>query len=264
MLLQRVLTALILIPIALGIMIYLNSNAFLIFTALIVLGGAWEWTNFMQLKTTWTRFAYLACIVLMLYAALHIPLLTLLIGAVWWVLATVSLVLYHFGIRVIRGPSRGVIGVLVLVPCWLAINLIRKDNVNPLLFFFILIWLADSIAYFVGRKWGKTKFAPNISPQKSVQGAVAALVSAIGITLLACWYFHFPTNTWFWACILAMVTVAFSIVGDLFESMLKREAGLKDSGKLLPGHGGILDRMDSLTAAAPIFVLGAILMGMYL
>ena len=139
-----------------------------------------------------------------------------------------------------------------------------EKSLHFLLFLFVLIWGADTAAYFSGKKWGKNKLAPLVSPGKSIQGAVGAMIFSILLTFLALWIGRDSFQGWFWATVLSIITVLFSIVGDLFESMLKRRVDLKDSGQLLPGHGGLLDRIDSLTAAAPIFALGALLLGMYL
>jgi phosphatidate cytidylyltransferase len=154
-------------------------------------------------------------------------------------------------------------GFLVLIPCWAALNYLRSlhDGIYTLLFLFALIWGADSAAYFVGRKWGKHKLAPQVSPGKSWQGLCGALVCALFIAAIAGWLSETPIQLWWRGAVIAVVTVLFSVMGDLFESMIKRQAGVKDSGQLLPGHGGLLDRIDSLTAAAPIFVLVMMLGG---
>ena len=119
-----------------------------------------------------------------------------------------------------------------------------------------MIWIADIAAYFVGKKFGKSKLAPGISPGKSVQGLWGALVASLIIAIVGFQLFEIKTPQWFYFVCLCLATALISIVGDLYESLLKRRAGVKDSGKILPGHGGILDRIDSLTAAAPGFILG--------
>jgi phosphatidate cytidylyltransferase len=151
---------------------------------------------------------------------------------------------------------RGIIGVFVLVPCWLALNYIRNqsDGIYALLFLLILIWGADTTAYFVGKKFGRTKLAPQVSPGKTVVGLYAALICTFIIACIALLICQIPLRFWFGGILISLITVFFSIIGDLTESMLKRAAKLKDSGQILPGHGGLLDRIDSLTAAAPIFV----------
>jgi phosphatidate cytidylyltransferase len=151
------------------------------------------------------------------------------------------------------------------VPCWVAINyiFIQHEGRLALLFLFILIWGADSAAYFVGKKWGKHKLAPQVSPGKSIEGMMGALVFTILLAIITQLLCRIPLERWHWGILLSLLTVIFSIVGDLFESMLKRNAGIKDSGNILPGHGGLLDRIDSLTAAAPVFAFGSWVIGTY-
>jgi phosphatidate cytidylyltransferase len=268
MLKQRILTALILIPIALGILFYLPPVYFRFVTAFLVLAGAWEWSNFMEIKTKSWRLVYCLLLAILCYASIFIFDFYLLSATfIWWLIAFIFILLYPRASDW-WGKSkfiRGLMGVMVLVPCWAAINIIRaqEDGIYALLFLFILIWGADSAAYFVGRLWGKHKLAPQVSPGKSWQGFAGAMVFSILITFAAAWLSQTPTILWPWAMALSLTTVVFSVIGDLFESMLKRRVGLKDSSQLLPGHGGILDRIDSLTAAAPVFAFGGWLLGMY-
>jgi len=269
MLKQRIITAIILIPIILVAVIYLSPLAFCVFTALIALGGAWEWTNLMQISKPSRRWLYLILVVLVFIYSLFIPVRYIFIGAlIWWVYAAILVIYYPRGNWLWNKSVflQSVMGLFVLVPCWASINYIRnQDNgLLGLLFLFVLIWSADSTAYFVGKKWGTKRLAPLVSPGKSWQGLMGALLIATLIALITLWLCKIPFPIWPWAVLLSLVTVLFSVVGDLFESMMKREAGLKDSGKLLPGHGGLLDRIDSLTAGVPIFVLGALLLGAYL
>ncbi|EKE23342.1 MAG: Phosphatidate cytidylyltransferase [uncultured bacterium] len=125
------------------------------------------------------------------------------------------------------------------------------------MYLFLLVWGADSGAYFVGRKFGKKKLAPNVSPNKSVEGLYGGIVtSMLIVTAVALLYLDMTWPELILFLILSVVTVFSSVLGDLFESMIKRRAGIKDSGRILPGHGGVLDRIDSLLAAAPIFAAG--------
>lgn len=154
-------------------------------------------------------------------------------------------------------------GLLVLIPAWTGLVWIHQLDRGPylVLSLLILIWIADSSAYFAGRRWGRHKLAPAVSPGKTREGAYGALAGGLcwGVTL-AFWYA--PTGgLGIGLVLLCLVTVLASIIGDLYESLIKRERGLKDSGALLPGHGGILDRIDSLTAAAPVFALGLYVLG---
>lgn len=267
MLKQRIITALILIPIALAVLFFLPPQYFFMLTALIALVGAWEWCNLLMVKKKSARFLYLFLIALTLLGAAFVPVtLIFILAFIWWIVATVLIVLYPRATRWAQTIYwRAAMGIVVLVPCWAAINYIRNqaDGTFALLFLFILIWGADSVAYFAGKKWGKTKLAPNVSPGKSIQGAGAALIFSIIFTMAILWFNEIPLRFWTWAIFLSVITIVFSIIGDLFESMLKRQVNLKDSSRLLPGHGGLLDRIDSLTAAAPVFALGAIVLGEY-
>jgi len=151
-------------------------------------------------------------------------------------------------------------GWVVLIPLWLCLLWLHQLNPTLLLALFALIWLADSAAYFVGRRWGQRKLAPKTSPGKTWAGVGGALIAALPVGLLIGALEGYGAATLAGFCMLCLLTVAASVVGDLFESLLKRRAGVKDSGTLLPGHGGVLDRVDSLTAAAPLFYLGMTLL----
>ncbi len=132
----------------------------------------------------------------------------------------------------------------------------RGDGVYLVLFLLVMIWIADSAAYFSGRRWGKTRLAGRISPGKSWEGVFGALFATSAFSLAAASFKDMQGTEILVFLFICLVTVSASILGDLMESMIKRQSGLKDSGSLLPGHGGVLDRMDSLTAAAPVFLSG--------
>lgn len=269
MLMKRILTALILIPITLAALFYLSPPMFYLFTGIIALGAAWEWSNLMGVTTLKGKIIYLLITAIIFAWLLKISVFAVFIVAFfWWLIAAFLVFTYprHGGLWATSVFMRGVMGLFVIVPCMAAINFMRNqsDGIYALLFLFVLVWSADSAAYFTGKKWGKRKLAASVSPGKTWEGVFGALIFSALITLCTLWMINIPYSLWPWALILSLIAVLFSIVGDLFESMMKREAGVKDSGNLLPGHGGLLDRIDSLTAAAPIFVLGGILLGMYL
>jgi len=268
MLAQRLITAAVLIPFLLAAIFLLPIAWFLLLTAALTLWAGWEWSSLMQIQKTRWRWCYLLILLCCMVALLLAPSFSLyLVVFIWWLAAALYVFTYPKTSAWWRTSFfwRGIMGILVLAPCFTAINYIRnqEEGAYPLLFLLILIWSADSAAYFIGKKWGTRPLAPKVSPGKSWQGVggalAAALVVAIGMLTLC----HIPLKEWPWGIALSFITVAFSIVGDLFESMLKRAAGVKDSGRLLPGHGGLLDRIDSLTAAAPIYTFGALLLGMY-
>jgi phosphatidate cytidylyltransferase len=153
----------------------------------------------------------------------------------------------------------------MVVPAWVAAWLIhREPSAGPLwtLFVLMLIWVADVSAYFAGRRFGQHKLAPRISPGKTREGVYGALVGTALFAGVAGWLIEPVPVGHALLIVLATVTVLFSIVGDLFESLIKRQSNLKDSGSLLPGHGGMLDRIDSVLAALPIFVCGRYLIGL--
>lgn len=267
MLKQRLFTAMILISITVAILFYLPPLAFCLLSGGVALIAAWEWSYLMGLKTMVARLFYLFIFtaILCISGFIFIPFI-LTVAFVWWLLATFLIFFYpslnHWWMKSVFW--RGLMGVIVLVPCWCALNFIRNlhhgEGVYTLLFLFMLVWGADSAAYFVGKRWGRTKFIPQVSPGKSLQGLYGATGLSIIVASTGLWVCQVPYSLWGGMILLALVTVLFSVAGDLFESMLKRQAGVKDSSQLLPGHGGFLDRIDSLTAAAPIFALGSILL----
>lgn len=180
--------------------------------------------------------------------------------ALWWF----GQAAYLFRIRAIE-TSEGVVpwllasAVPVLFGSWLAVvHLHGYPQLGPklVLFLLVLIWTADIAAYFTGRRWGKTKLAPALSPGKTRAGVYGALAGAVLAALSLAWWLGMSPSLAGLAVILCVVTAFVSVVGDLYESLVKRRRGVKDSGRLLPGHGGILDRIDSLMAAAPVFALG--------
>lgn len=274
MLKYRILTAVILVPVFLALLFWLPPAGFLILTTFIVLWGAFEWTSFLGITRILHRFWYpliilflmISLMLFLMRGSMYMPMDYIFYPVVaWWLLAFALVVLYPRASE-IWGKSiilRAIMGAFVLIPCWLALNYIRsaENGIYILLYLFVLIWGADIGAYFVGRKWGKRKLAPLVSPGKSWEGLAGALIVTSLIVIASLIGLDRPYVIWPASILLAICTVLFSVLGDLFESMLKRNVGLKDSGRALPGHGGILDRIDSLTAAAPVFALGAMLMG---
>ena len=277
MLKQRVLTALVLAPLLIALVLLTNTRVFALLLAVIFLAGLWEWTRMSGLRNRPSR-----ALLLLGYAvamALLWPVvrsqwwwLPTLVGLAWWLLAFLWLRHISFG----ASPTRAHVvlkllaGVLVVVPAWCAAVALHGAHVTYapphapwwLVFFACIVVAADVGAYFAGSRLGKHKLAPAISPGKTWEGVYGALVCAAIIGLAGGWIAHAPAGLLVGVIVLALVTVVFSIVGDLFESMMKRHAGVKDSGTLFPGHGGLFDRMDSLVAALPVFVLGKALLGL--
>jgi len=217
---------------------------------LIVLAGAYEWARLCQIGKGGAWFY--AVVLTTTYGALVFmgggP-IALALATVFWVVA-VPLWLAR-GVATRHRLALIAAGVIVLVPAGYALAILQPRQVLAAL---ILVWVADTAAYFAGRKWGRRKLAPSISPGKTWEGAWGGLAAAVAYAII-CGTFLLGTMGWPALAVAAALLTAISIVGDLFESAAKRQAGVKDSGALLPGHGGILDRIDSATAVLPVAAL---------
>ena len=182
------------------------------------------------------------------------------VGCAGWCAATVWIVHYqrHEGPRLDNPLVLAFLGWLALVPALAALLTLLARGPTQLLALFALVWGADIFAYFGGKRFGKHRLASRVSPGKTWEGLMSALLGTQALALAGVGLFE-PMSV---AALVALTALTFvaSVVGDLFESLLKRQRGVKDSGNLLPGHGGLLDRIDSLLAAAPVFTLGLILM----
>jgi len=270
---QRLLTALILIPLVVWAVLGLSTNTLAWILALFVVLASWEWGHLVGLTSTAGRVGYtllVEALLLLAYVSSQafagFAELIFILAGLWWLVGTGWVLRYHGGTGIKPWDTTiGMIaGVMVLVPTWLALTRIHDiSDAGPylMLFVMVLIWAADSGAYFVGRKLGRHKLAPAVSPGKTVEGVFGGLAAAGVFALFCAFGFDLPTLGVVGFVLLSLVVVLFSVVGDLLESMFKRRVGLKDSGQILPGHGGMLDRIDSLTAAAPIFALGLNLFG---
>ncbi len=225
--------------------------------------AAWEWSGFLRLTAVLPRALYVLLTLGLLGFAWRFAAqpggLTLLLGvaAAWWV---VALAWIHWAPHDVNRLRAVAAGWLTLVPAGVALLWLHDDPVRGvrwLLFTFFLVWAADTGAYFAGRKFGRHKLAPEVSPGKTWEGAAGGLVLVALLAFVAAGTLGQPPVSFMLLC---LVVAAFSIVGDLSESLFKRIAGLKDSGHLIPGHGGLLDRIDSITAAAPLLLLGRVLL----
>jgi phosphatidate cytidylyltransferase len=269
MLLSRVLTAAVLIPLVLLAIFKLPNSIFSLVWGVIILGGSWEWSNLSSYKNRGMRFALVMAIALALFGFAHAPLgfqnLLLWLACLGWL--AISVLLFSFPVQLMARSYSPVlltvIGFVVLVPAWHALSQLHGMINGPVhvVYFLFLIWIADSAAYFAGRAFGRNKLAPTISPGKTREGALGAIVgTAIYATVFATFNDELAFDSTAFI-LLSVITVLFSICGDLFESLAKRKRGIKDSGSILPGHGGILDRVDSLLCAAPIYLVGLTLIG---
>lgn len=268
MLKQRILTALVLAPVMIGGIFYLPITQFMLFIAAIVVIGAWEWANLAGLKTALPRIAYAVFIAALIGALSYFDAVqepeVLYLAFAWWMLAFV-LVATHpkFSAAWSHTVTRLVMGVFVLVPMWVGFVQIKSYPFNDYLILFVMfvIWGADVGAYFSGRRFGKRKLAPNVSPGKTWEGVYGGLLATTIIACLGAWFLQDNTslslslNQWLLIIATTYVLTFVSVVGDLLESLLKRHRGIKDSSNLLPGHGGVMDRIDSMTAAIPVFAL---------
>ncbi|CAK0755910.1 Phosphatidate cytidylyltransferase [Gammaproteobacteria bacterium] len=265
---RRIITASILIPpVVMGILL-LPTAVLALLTGLVIALGAWEWAVLVGLP----RYGYVALTGSALVVA-------------WWFLQnsstpmdlpTFGVAVWGLGLLVVwryprlpswwwTRPTKVLAGVLVLVPAWASLIALHgghlpgaSDGPRYTLFLFILVWAADSAAFFTGKKWGNRRLAPRVSPAKTMEGLWGAIVATMAIAAGGAWWLGLGTQQWIPFAGLCVVTLLSSVLGDLFESVIKRTQGAKDSGTLLPGHGGVLDRIDSLTAAAPVFVVGLV------
>ena len=261
MLKQRIITALILLPIALGGFFLLDGWPFALFIGAVVTLGAWEWARLAGLSAQPQRVAYAVLVAALLYVAYLVPSLApWLLGAavLWWLLATLLVLNYPDSSRYWGGLSgKLLIGLLILLPAWQGLVQLKQwPQANALIIaVMVLVWGADIGAYFAGKAFGKRKLAPRVSPGKSWEGFFGGLAASLLITLAVGLQQGWQTSGLLLALAGALLVVAVSVIGDLTESMFKRQSGIKDSSNLLPGHGGVLDRIDSLTAAIPLFAV---------
>ncbi|MEK1913340.1 phosphatidate cytidylyltransferase [Pseudomonas sp. NFPP07] len=261
MLKQRIITALILLPIALCGFFLLEGSAFALFIGLVVTLGAWEWARLAGFEAQSTRIAYAVVVAALLFLMQLLPgIAPWVLGAavLWWGLATFLVLTYprtreHWA----GAAAKLVIGLLILLPAWQGLVFIKQQPLGNWLIMavMVLVWGADIGAYFSGKAFGKRKLAPQVSPGKSWEGAYGGLLLSLVITAVVGLVAGWSVGQIILGLLGAAIVVFISVVGDLTESMFKRQAGIKDSSNLLPGHGGVLDRIDSLTAAIPVFAV---------
>lgn len=273
----RLLAALVMTPLAVAAILLLPTPWMMVLAALLFLAGLWEWFDLAEIDDPLARTvllaAHLALMVAIVWASRSTigPTLVLfqlasVIGVIWWLLALMWLGHYQFAsdhnthARVFKLAA----GALSVIPAWCALAWIHASTPNGhhwLLVALTIVWAADSGAYFAGRTLGRHKLAPRISPNKTIEGlaggVVAGVVAGVGVAFLLAGAQPAQLPA---VALVALAAVLFSVVGDLFESLLKRHAGVKDSGHLIPGHGGVLDRIDGVLAALPVFALGKALL----
>jgi phosphatidate cytidylyltransferase len=270
MLKQRVITALILAPLVVTAVLLLPTFYVALLLSLVVGVGSREWARLSGMTELSQQLLYsllILCLMVCCYRYLPETWIPVIMGfsVLWWCHVLLRITQYRADhVPVQSQLLKSLEGVIVLLPSWLALITMHRIPVygpGLLLFVLILIWSADVGAYFAGHRWGQTKLAPEVSPGKTREGVYGAVISALLCGLILVWWLETGWVKSPLILILCLITMLSSVVGDLFESLLKRQRGMKDSGTLLPGHGGMLDRIDSLTAAAPVFLFGLILLG---
>ena len=273
----RVITALVMAPIAIAAIWFLPTEWMMVVAAMLFLMGLWEWFDLAEIEDPVSRtvllIAHMALMVAIVWGSrsssgytFALFELATVIGVVWWLLAGAWLTRHTFAsnheswARVFKLAA----GALAVIPAWCALTWLHATEPNGhrwLLAALMVVWAADTGAYFAGRAFGRNKLAPTISPNKTVEGMVGGVASgvivgcALGV-LAGATVDQLPL-----VAIASFAAAMFSVIGDLFESLLKRHVGVKDSGHLLPGHGGVLDRIDGVLAALPVFALSKALLG---
>lgn len=263
-LVQRVITALTLLPIVIWCLFFApDAWAFRLFAGAIVVVAAWEWAALMGWQRAVWRGAYAASVLAALTALAFMPEVEKLqlplygIAVVFWLGAHRLVTGYpantaHWAHVSLLAP----VGFVLLIPAWLGLTTLHGVSPWWLMYLFLLVWGADTGAYFAGRAFGKNKLAPSVSPGKTLEGFFGGLALAMVVAMSVAVFRDLEGRRFLAFMGLALLTTLASVLGDLFESMVKRHAGIKDSGSIFPGHGGAMDRIDSLTAAAPVFALG--------
>ncbi|MCE7648004.1 phosphatidate cytidylyltransferase [Vibrio fluvialis] len=273
---QRIITALILAPLVILGIFFLPLPWFILALAVVTLLGFWEWTQFVQHTS---RYIALLPAILVGGASFFLispavqPLATLngthfailAIGTIWWLYSSFLAITFPRSRRWWEesNPARHLFGLLTLLPFFWSVVFLRAEGMETdfyhgaklVLFVCLIVWAADSGAYFSGKSLGKHKMAPAVSPNKTIEGLVGGVIAAMIVGWLFADWFAIEFSSLSIMLLTILLTVVISVLGDLVESMFKRVSGIKDSSNIIPGHGGILDRIDSLTAAFPVFAL---------
>lgn len=280
MLKDRVLSAIVLLMVIFAVLFFFNPFFFALSVGGIVSLGVWEWTQFAKIKQAFWRFFIAGLFASFMFVFIYsfapqlsvghvfedFAALFLFASVIWWCVALGLVITYPKSAALWSKSAllQGAFGILTLIPFFFAVLKLRLDHylqspyqgIGLLLYVCVLVWAADSGAYFAGRAFGKHKLSPKVSPGKTWEGVLGGVISAGVLATLFIFAFGdslFSQVSMLPLIVLSVATVAISVLGDLTESLFKREAKIKDSSQLIPGHGGVLDRIDSLTAALPFF-----------
>lgn len=258
---QRLITAAILVPVVLLSLLYLSGEVIAFLLAVVMAYGAWEWSRFVAPESLPVRIFFIV-VVADAIAAIYLLRGFDLSFPYFFEAATVGWTLMVIWVARYPTPLPGLVafvtGAAILVVAWASLSVLAIAGWQWLLFLLLLVWAADVGAYFVGKRYGVRKLAPAVSPGKTWAGVVGGVALALFVSAAGAAWFGLPMIPFLLLCLFAALI---SVVGDLTVSMFKRGQGLKDSGRLLPGHGGLLDRVDSLLSASPVLVLGLIHLG---
>ena len=269
MLIKRIITGLILLAGFSYVFFYTSPSVFYWVVVALLVGSSWEWGNLIGLNT-WVKKVFLVVVYLLVaMGTFWLPVGALLIVySLWWCFAFITILLYAKGQAL--WAKRTWVGFLMGVPAlgsaFIGFNVLRNFEDGPAIvfYFILLIAAADSLAYFSGRAFGKHKLLEVLSPKKTWEGFCGGLLGSACVAVGGGVYFHMSFRMLIAFIGVSLIAVLFSVIGDLFISLLKRQQQLKDTGRLLPGHGGLLDRLDGLNAAVSVFTLGLILMTLWL
>jgi phosphatidate cytidylyltransferase len=271
---QRIITALILAPLIILGIFQLPFVAFVAFIAAVTLIGLWEWSQFVGCESR-VKMMIPGAILVVGLSVFAYPQLSfshtlsffsqalLSIGVIWWVWASYAAMNFPDSARGWKHKLnlKHAFGLFTLLPFFWSVVLLRSEGLEYdathgaklVLFVCLVVWTADSAAYFAGRRFGQRKMAPNVSPNKTIEGLIGGLIGAPLTGWFFAQWFDIQFANYLVMAITILLTVVLSVLGDLVESMFKRVSGIKDSGHIIPGHGGVLDRIDSLTSAFPVF-----------
>ena len=277
MLKQRLLTIVVILPLFIAALFLFHADWFAILLLVVLALGLYEWSVLSAIDSIPVQVVYVIAGLVIAYALIYrlpsglVSQVFFLAMALHWVIVAAWLARYNRAVQ--SGPGQTgngslgwLNGYIVLIPAVLGLHILKAEDVAAprlLLVFFFIIWAADTGAYLAGRKWGKNKLAPGISPGKTIEGVYGGLGGTLVVALVTGTVIWKLDLVWliFWLLAVILITL-FSVTGDLYESVYKRRAGVKDSGTILPGHGGILDRIDSTCAALPFYMSAVYILGL--